>query len=176
MDELLGAGFMDDGSDGEDGDSDDHVSPSMSLSISYKTSWNRRKWLETSQMKMKMLVPRISTTMHLLRLWMTWKVCLFFFPVPCFNVHVFSDDGRAHITELSKLAEKDPEFYKYLQENDQELLDFDLDKTSDDEDEPDEDGDVEMEGDAVPVLTRPILQKWQKALLEVSLISFNEFP
>ena len=36
MDELLGAGFMDDGSDGEDGELDDHVSPSMSLSMSYK--------------------------------------------------------------------------------------------------------------------------------------------
>ena len=88
----------------------------------------------------------------------------------------FADDGRAHISELSKLAEKDPEFYKYLQENDQELLNFDPDKTSDDEeDEPDEDGDVEMEGDTVPALTKPILQKWQKALLEVSPISFTEF-
>ena len=68
--------------------------------------------------------------------------------------------------ELSKLAEKDPEFFKYLQENDRELLEFSLNDAAAGDDE-----DMEGEGPAVedrtPVLTKEILQKWQKALLEV---------
>ncbi|CDO70395.1 hypothetical protein BN946_scf184999.g35 [Trametes cinnabarina] len=75
------------------------------------------------------------------------------------------DDGEAHLMELSKLAEKDPEFYKYLQENDRELLEFNPDDANI------EDADVEadegMEEDKTPVLTKDVLQRWQKALLDV---------
>ena len=46
--------------------------------------------------------------------------------------------------ELSKLAEKDPEFYKYLQENDRELLEF---KLNDANAEVDEDEEEEKESD-----------------------------
>ncbi|TFK29081.1 Noc2-domain-containing protein [Coprinopsis marcescibilis] len=82
------------------------------------------------------------------------------------------DDGKQHLFELSKLAEKDPEFFKYLQENDKELLNFKAeamaDSDSDDDLDMDEgEDDVEMgEEDRVPTLTKEILQKWQKALLE----------
>ena len=38
------------------------------------------------------------------------------------------DDVEMHKGDLDALAEKDPDFYKYLKENDAELLDFDDDK------------------------------------------------
>lgn len=71
--------------------------------------------------------------------------------------------------ELSKLAEKDPEFYKYLQENDQELLNFD---PNNGRDEPEEDLEMEAgipedEEEQTPILTAEILKGWQKALLQV---------
>lgn len=88
------------------------------------------------------------------------------------------------------MAEKDPEFYKYLQENDRELLDFDPGhaggsmQSGGDDDE--EDGGFEMDGDArhgdemqedgerMPVLTKDVLKGWQKAILEVS--HYEYFP
>ncbi|KAI1790576.1 Noc2-domain-containing protein [Ganoderma leucocontextum] len=80
------------------------------------------------------------------------------------DVDDLEDEGEAHLIELSKLAEKDPEFYKYLQANDQELLDFKLDAGGDENEDEDED-DV-MEEDVTPVLTKEVLQRWQKALLD----------
>ena len=68
--------------------------------------------------------------------------------------------------ELSKLAEKDPEFFKYLQENDRELLEFSLNDAAAGDGE-DMEGEGPAEEDRTPVLTKEILQKWQKALLDV---------
>ncbi|KAF5375408.1 hypothetical protein D9615_007998 [Tricholomella constricta] len=87
------------------------------------------------------------------------------------SVDDLEKEGEAHLMELSKLAEKDPEFYKYLQENDQELLDFNLDKGGDMNSDEDEEGaegdeDIDMEDEKMPTLTMALLRKWQKALLD----------
>ncbi|KAF8904787.1 Noc2p family-domain-containing protein [Gymnopilus junonius] len=85
------------------------------------------------------------------------------------SVDELDEEGKNHLLELSKLAEKDPEFFKYLQENDKELLNFDPDAipAADEDDEEDADGDVAMdEEEKVPVLTKEQLKKWQKSILE----------
>lgn len=77
--------------------------------------------------------------------------------------------------ELSKLAEKDPEFFKYLQENDRELLEFDPATTSgvdDGEDDMDVDQDA-TSGDRLPTLTDGNIRKWQRALLEVNILPYH---
>lgn len=87
---------------------------------------------------------------------------------------ISSEDGQNHMHELSKLAEKDPEFFKYLQENDRELLDFDADgiPDADDDDDIAGDGDVAMEEeDRLPTLTNDVIRKWQRSLLEVCCFS-----
>lgn len=53
-------------------------------------------------------------------------------------------DDAQHVADLKALALKDPEFFKYLQENDKELLDFGGE--DDDDDEDGEDEDEEMAG------------------------------
>ena len=73
-----------------------------------------------------------------------------------------SDEGVAHVHQLSKLAEKDPEFYKYLEENDKELLEFNPEDATEGENEED----VDMDSESLPVLTKDILRGWQKTLLD----------
>lgn len=86
------------------------------------------------------------------------------------SVDDLETEGELHLHELSKLAEKDPEFFKYLQENDQELLQFKpdapIDAAASDDEEMENAEDVVMEDDRLPVLTKAHLQRWQKALLE----------
>ncbi|OVF05180.1 putative mRNA-binding ribosome synthesis protein [Clavispora lusitaniae] len=88
-----------------------------------------------------------------------------------------SDDEATMKQNLKQLEEKDPEFYKYLQKNDKNLLDFEgvnpMDAMSDDEDEEDEeDGeeqtekreDEEKADDKKYEITRAMVAKWNKQL------------
>ena len=70
------------------------------------------------------------------------------------------EDAEAHAQDLAQLAEKDPEFYKYLQENDQELLRF-----GQGEDEEEEEDEEKEEEEDERLLTMDMLQQWQKSLL-----------
>jgi nucleolar complex protein 2 len=79
--------------------------------------------------------------------------------------HIYpTDSGKKHAADLSKLAATDPEFYKYLQENDKELLDFNPEDDDGVDDSEDEAG--TSKGNAT-VLTKDMLNKWQKSILEV---------
>ncbi|KAM0786267.1 hypothetical protein ACM66B_007064 [Microbotryomycetes sp. NB124-2] len=96
-----------------------------------------------------------------------------------------STNSARHVQDLEALAEKDPEFFKYLQENDAELLDFDNAPEQDrdeegDDDDDDEDEDEDEDDDALtkkskgkeravedqPVLTKAVLRSMQKSVLE----------
>ena len=109
--------------------------------------------------------------------------------------------NEQHIADLKALAEKDPEFFKYLQENDAELLDFgaegaeedsdeemeegEADESDDDDDEDSEDEDTEGKSKkgkgkqvaptikATPILTKEILKSWQTAIITVSLLALS---
>jgi len=100
----------------------------------------------------------------------------FFFFLVILLADISVEEGQNHFLELSNLAERDPEFYKYLQENDKELLEFDPNTLSGDSDAEDNDGDIDMENE-VPVLTKGQLQTWKRALLQVplkTLLLFND--
>ena len=71
--------------------------------------------------------------------------------------------------QLDALAEKDPEFYKYLKDNDADLLDFDdnadlaeVDELSGDDERPSKKQKTESNSD----LTLATVKKWRTALIE----------
>jgi nucleolar complex protein 2 len=89
------------------------------------------------------------------------------------------DDADAHMEQLAGLAEKDPDFYKYLKENDAELLDFaedadlaEIDALSASEDEATprkkqkaaDVSDDESEAVAGNELTKKVVQKWKASM------------
>lgn len=71
---------------------------------------------------------------------------------------------RSHKEGLEGLKEKDPSFYEFLKQNDRELLEFDPDELSENDEEDEE---APVEGG----LTKEILARWEKALVEDKSLS-----
>ncbi|KAE8266832.1 hypothetical protein A4X09_0g5520, partial [Tilletia walkeri] len=91
------------------------------------------------------------------------------------------DEENAMKAELAKLQEKDPEFYKFLQDNDKDLLAFGADDDEDMEVDEDEDEDEDdqpkpaskkkkekaQKKDAGPqLITNKLLTQWKRALIQ----------
>ncbi|KAL2871829.1 mRNA-binding ribosome synthesis protein NOC2 [Aspergillus lucknowensis] len=88
-----------------------------------------------------------------------------------------ADDFETHKGELEALKEKDPAFYKYLEENDAELLDFgdlaEVDALSEGEDEEEQPAKKkkkkaakEEEVEPTSDLTVATVKKWQKSMVD----------
>ncbi|XP_026470553.1 nucleolar complex protein 2 homolog [Ctenocephalides felis] len=91
-------------------------------------------------------------------------------------------DDVSHAKSLERLRSTDPDFYQFLQENDQSLLDFDVSDNEQDEDDNDSDGSIhqpnaELEGasdesdfehsDDLPTsgtITLQMVKKWHEEL------------
>ena len=86
------------------------------------------------------------------------------------------DDAEAHKKQLDALAEKDPEFHKYLQENDPDLLNLEdadlgeideLSASEDDEEAGPKTKKQKKEAkEAGNQVTKSLLKKWETAMIE----------
>jgi len=80
------------------------------------------------------------------------------------------DAAGTHVDDLKALSKKDPEFYKYLQENDAELLDFaenaDLDEVDELSGSDNESKRKSKKAKDDGKLTKATVQKWTRAMVE----------
>lgn len=79
-------------------------------------------------------------------------------------------DAASHKIHLEALAEKDPEFYKYLKEHDAELLEFDEEKDLEDIDDPSDEEEQrpgkKSGGSDQSTVTSVMLEKWIVSISE----------
>ncbi|KAG2548157.1 hypothetical protein PVAP13_9KG149000 [Panicum virgatum] len=66
------------------------------------------------------------------------------------------EEDEQHAAELKRLSEKDPEFYKYLEENDKGLLEFDDDEIEDDQETGISDAEEPVPKDELKQSVKPI--------------------
>ncbi|RKP09022.1 Noc2p family-domain-containing protein [Thamnocephalis sphaerospora] len=89
--------------------------------------------------------------------------------------------AEKHKKDLAKLKEQDPEFFRYLEDNDKQLLKFDVSESEEEEEEDDEededdaedaaagsDDEQEMEEDGGygQEVTKAVLAKWENAIIK----------
>jgi nucleolar complex protein 2 len=83
-----------------------------------------------------------------------------------------NESELGHKEDLEGLAEKDPEFYNYLKENDAELLDFNIPLSDDD---AEQDNSVMMDqAEQDKSVTIAMVQKWEKGLTQNSIKALKE--
>ena len=89
------------------------------------------------------------------------------------SISVSDEDDEDHQGQLKALAEKDPEFYKYLQENDAELLDFEDEDGGNEEDvlsdEENERSSKKQKTKGEPEITEvtlDLVSKWRTSMVE----------
>lgn len=81
-------------------------------------------------------------------------------------------DFETHKKQMSSLAEKDPDFHKYLQENDPDLLDLDdvdldeLELSEDETSEEESSSKAKTSGDGKNEVTLAVIKKWGASMAE----------
>ena len=75
------------------------------------------------------------------------------------TVDKLNKDIDQHKKDLEELKERDPEFYEYLQKENDGLLDFN-ESDGEEREQDEEEGDVEDKQASLPVLTKDRLNEW----------------
>ena len=96
----------------------------------------------------------------------------------CTFVHHVSGEEERHKVSLQALKDKDPEFYKYLEDNDPALLGFGDDAGPEDDDEDDDEDEVKSKSkkskkgkdkQKVIIVNKELLAQWQTQMLKVRI-------